>query len=287
LLNDVRIVEPAGLTSAEIALAQQLIDTCNRAESLDLPMDVTAESAAGETRYVVAWVGDRLAGVASIFGRQELEVCLAVAPKDRRRGIGRALLASARDAVAHEGKSEYLLVADEASVAGRAFVAAMGGRYRESEYRMILNERAVPAGRDWPTPVQVRQGSSDDVDLMARLLAESFGDSEAEAKEWVTRILPQPNHRFFIGSVDGEPIGILRTNYYGTDIYVTSFRVVSEQRGRGFGRQMLLHTVDRLVAEKWPRILIEVATDNPNALGLYKSCGFQVTTTYGFYEQTV
>jgi ribosomal protein S18 acetylase RimI-like enzyme len=62
---------------------------------------------------------------------------------------------------------------------------------------------------------------------------------------------------------------------------------VSEQRGRGFGRQMLLHTIDRLVVEKWPRILIEVATDNPNALGLYKSCGFQVTTTYGFYQLVV
>jgi ribosomal protein S18 acetylase RimI-like enzyme len=47
---------------------------------------------------------------------------------------------------------------------------------------------------------------------------------------------------------------------------------------------MLLQTVDQLVAEKWPRILIEVATDNPNALGLYKSCGFQVTTQYGYYQ---
>jgi ribosomal protein S18 acetylase RimI-like enzyme len=135
--------------------------------------------------------------------------------------------------------------------------------------------------------VQLRQGASDDVDLIARLVAESFGDAEAEAKDWVARTLPLPNHRFFIGSFDGEPIGILRTNYYGTDIYVTSFRVVPERRGRGFGRQMLRWTINLLVTENWQRILIEVATDNPNALGLYKSCGFQVTTEYGFYRLAV
>src|SRR5262249_17877508 len=95
------------------------------------------------------------------------------------------------------------------------------------------------------------------------------------------------NHRFFIGSIAGEPIGNIRTNYYGTTIYITAFGVVPEWRGRGFGRQMLLRTIDRLIAEKWPQILIEVATDNRNALGLYLSCGFQELTTYGYYQLDV
>jgi GNAT superfamily N-acetyltransferase len=147
LPNDVRIVQLAGLRPDEAALAQQLIQKCNQAEALDLPIDATAESAAGEVRYFLAWDGDRLVGILSIFGRDELEVCLAVAPDERRRSIGRALLAAAQDVVAREGKAEYLLVADEASASGRAFVAAIGGHYRDSEYRLILDERAVPAGR--------------------------------------------------------------------------------------------------------------------------------------------
>jgi tryptophanyl-tRNA synthetase len=33
--------------------------------------------------------------------------------------------------------------------------------------------------------------------------------------------------------------------------------------------------------------LLEVAMDNPNALSLYRSCGFQEKRTYGFYYQSI
>jgi ribosomal protein S18 acetylase RimI-like enzyme len=283
----VRILQKVELSPVEVTLARQLIDRANQAEGLDLPLDLTPESAAGGSRYSLAWDSDRLVGLLELQGRHEVEVCLAVAPEDRRRGIGRQLLESAKDLIRNESTAECLLVVDEASTAGRPFAVAMGARYHESEYRLILDERAVPTGREWPTPVTVRQGSADDVDLIARVIATSFDDAEAEVKAWVARMLPLPNHRFFIGSVDGEPIGNLRTNYYGTDIYVTTFGVLPDRRGRGFGRKMLLQTIDRLLVEKWPRVLIEVATDNPNALGLYESCGFRVTTTYGYYQLTV
>jgi ribosomal protein S18 acetylase RimI-like enzyme len=38
------------------------------------------------------------------------------------------------------------------------------------------------------------------------------------------------------------------------------------------------------MGEDWERILIEVETENRNALGLYLSLGYRVVQTYGFYE---
>ncbi len=57
-----------------------------------------------------------------------------------------------------------------------------------------------------------------------------------------------------------------------------------EHRRRGYGRQMLMDTVDMLLREGWERIIIEVATENRNALGLYESCGFRATRTYSYYQ---
>ena len=66
--------------------------------------------------------------------------------------------------------------------------------------------------------------------------------------------------------------------------YVTSLGVLLEYRGRGFGRQILARTGAMLIAEGWDQVLIEVETDNQNALGLYRAVGFRETRTYGFYE---
>src|SRR5207248_3842355 len=114
----------------------------------------------------------------------------------------------------------------------------------------------------------------EDVEQLAYLIATSFGDEEGAVRSWVARAMNLENHRFFVASRNGEPLGAIRTNYYGSDIYITAFGVLPEHRGRGYGRQILRQTVDLLVGERWPRILIEVDADNRNALGLYLSCGF-------------
>jgi ribosomal protein S18 acetylase RimI-like enzyme len=282
--TDIRIDCPATVTPADVEHAHRLVDRCNQTDGLDLPLEVNAESVADGSIYGLAWSGAALIGLLGIHGRHEPELCLAVTPEWRRRGIGRALLETGKATIRQRGNSECLLVTDEASAAARAFVAAVGGQYHGSEYRLVLDEAAVPIGRAWPNPVELRQGMSADVEVIARIVAESFGDEAADIKPWVERTLPLENHRFFIGSVGGEPIGNIRTNSYGSVIYITTFGVLPEWRGRGFGRQMLLRTVDRLIAENWPKILIEVETNNRNALGLYLSCGFKEATTYGFYR---
>jgi ribosomal protein S18 acetylase RimI-like enzyme len=282
--SPIRIVGPVDLTSEEIGMVNRLIDRCNTIDGLDLPLEATAQDGSAGVRYCLAWDHDRLVGLLVIQGRADAEVCLAVDPDYRRRGIGRNLLARARTALRERQVPKLLLVAEEASAPGRAFVEAIGARYQNSEYRLVLDERSVPLDRAWPRAVELRPGTSADARLIAHLIATSFGDPEADVLEWVERALTLENHRFFIGSVDGVPIGNIRTNYYGTTIYVTAFGILPEHRGRGFGRQMLLRTVDRLLAEKWPRIAIEVETNNRNALGLYVSCGFKETTTYGYYR---
>lgn len=59
------------------------------------------------------------------------------------------------------------------------------------------------------------------------------------------------------------------------------------RQGRGYGRQMLLDAVTTLREGGWPRITIEAATENEHALGLYRSCGFDVIARYDYHRLTV
>jgi ribosomal protein S18 acetylase RimI-like enzyme len=275
----------AGRAEDDRAGAERLLKLCNRDEGLDLPIAVDpALSAGDEATQFRAYDRGALVGFAWLPPDREPEACLMVHPTHRRRGLGLALLAAVRAEVRRRGLSGFPLVCDEASPSGTAFVAAVGGRYRESEYRLELDPAAVDRSRPRHVALRLRPAGADDSATLVRLLARSFGADEESARDQTERMLREPNRRHYLATLGDESVGLLRIGEHGESADVTAFGVLPEYRGRGYGRQMLLDAVDVLLGEGRERIVIEVATDNERALGLYRSCGFKVTTAYGFYE---
>jgi len=76
---------------------------------------------------------------------------------------------------------------------------------------------------------------------------------------------------------------MLRVQVFETSTFVVSFRVHPAHRRRGYGQQILVHVLDRLIAEGREQIMLEVATDNEAALSRYTSCGFEKAATYLYY----
>ena len=66
------------------------------------------------------------------------------------------------------------------------------------------------------------------------------------------------------------------------EVGIYGFVVRSAYRGRGYGRQMLEETIRTIQASSQKKIMLEVDTENTNAVGLYRSCGFKATKTYGY-----
>jgi len=158
----------------------------------------------------------------------------------------------------------------------------MGGRYHFSEYRMKFERegrRPAPAAQE----VFLHRVDATEVDVLARLIATSFGRNADRVRQRVLQDLQKSTHRYFVAILNGQPIGSLGVAHVGLYPYIIAFGVLPEHRGRGYGRQMLETIVSILVAEGMGRILIEVATDNEQALSLYRSCGFQVMTAYDYY----
>ena len=207
------------------------------------------------------------------------EACLLVHPANRRRGIGRGLVEAARGVCRGDGAAELLLTLDEASVAGRGFVEALGARFSHAEYALELE--SVPPERDWEPLLELRPTGLAELETFARIRAAAFGDPPGVRREELAERMRAPGNRHWLAVIEGRPIGTIRAAAHGPVVYVTSFAVLPELQGRGLGRQILTRTVRALDA---PVIRIEVETTNENALGLYRSCGFtRQLGAYGYY----
>ena len=279
-----QIVKSLGLEGEARQKAEVLLALVKRVEGLDFPLaletPILPTLAASHFSY---YEGGALLGLAALQEYGEVEPYILVHPNTRRRGIGRALLNEIKAEGRRHGHDHLRLLCDESSASGRAFMAAVGAQYQSAEYHMELDPLAIERSRPRPEGFQLRPAGAEAIELLSRLQAASFGDPEEETRDHVTQWLQDPTRQYLIGWLDQEPIGLLRLGRYEKDADITAFGVIPTYRGQGYGRQMLLEAIDRLLAEKWPHIFIDVATDNKNALGLYQSCGFRVSQNYGFY----
>ena len=274
------------LTAEDRSAIRALAAACRQHEpGLDLPLyRAPARPASGETDNVGYYRDGVLVGLANLTPGTEIEVQGMVHPAQRRQGIGRALLRVAQREGRQRGASSLVLVCERAAPSGQAFARAVGAVYRDAEHRMELDRGAYAQRHAPPMTLTIERAGMQDLETLVALRLTSRQGPEDLARAWVARWLRQANQRFYIGRLQGEPVGMLRLSMDAPAVFVQSFTVRPEHRGRGYGRQILVQALDLLIAEDRAPIMIEVATDNEVALSLYESCGFRPVATYLYYS---
>jgi GNAT superfamily N-acetyltransferase len=93
-----------------------------------------------------------------------------------------------------------------------------------------------------------------------------------------------PDGAFLIGSVDGQDVscgGVCRFNKETAEI--RRMYVMPELRGAGFSRPMLGALEDEARSLGCRRVRLDTGVDQHEALGLYRSSGFEEIPRYGPY----
>ncbi|HEX6289632.1 MAG TPA: GNAT family N-acetyltransferase [Herpetosiphonaceae bacterium] len=284
------VIGVAALSADERAAAEHLLAVCRRYDGSDFPLSLEAAEAgpmpgvAPPLDQFLAYEHGTLIGLMRVERSAEPELYGVVHPDYRRRGVGRALLDAARSECRRHGAALLLLVCDEMLESGKAFAAAVGAAFRYAEYRMLLDPAAIDRSQPRHANLRLQPATDADAETLSRIQAAAFGDAEDEVRTQVSHGLTLANRQYYLGLLDGQPIGSLRLGRYCDEADVTAFGVLPQHQGRGYGRHMLLEALDILLAERWPQIAIDVVTENRNALKLYQSCGFREATTYGYYE---
>jgi ribosomal protein S18 acetylase RimI-like enzyme len=225
--------------------------------------------------------GDHLVGAATLQLGYPIEACILVHPGHRRRGIGRRLLDRCRAECRARGQG-LLLTVEERSASGREFARAVGATLQTCEYRMELME--PPPEPTWVPGLALREIGVADAATFGRVRTAAFGDPfEPETVVRTVAAIRAGRHRHLLAELDGEPVATIRTSLT-EPCYVTGFGVLPSHQRRGLGRQILARVVRDLAAEGRDPIRLEVATDNPRALDLYRRSGFREINAYGYYE---
>ena len=273
-----------GLSEQDLAQAQGLAAEVLRVDGVALKIDWEF-AAAGNTPIAGSFccrVGEQIIGYALLEGSEkDLEVTAAVAPAFRRQGIFKALLHAAAEEAQRRGATGLLGVSYRSSVSGAAAVQALGLPYMSSEYSMEADAASLPvldAGQVVLETVTVADAAA-----LAGMLTATFGQDKYPVDALAAR-LQAPNARYFFAEIDGTRIGQIGAVETEGGVYIRGVGILPEHRRRGYGRQLLAALLLKMRAEGQTRFALDVATENPAALSIYKACGFRETTIYDYYD---
>jgi len=274
------------LTQDEIMEISRLIDICNTHDGLRMRigLDMLRDRPGDETNDFLYYADGQLVGYleADSWGSKDKELTGMVHPTFRRQGIFTALFAAAKEEVRQRGVQKLIMVCEHASESGRAFLATTGAEFAYAEREMWLG-RLRKRGRR-TEGLSMRQANAGDIETIVSLLATDSGNFAA-VEEHVMDLMGKPGgYRLYLATLHGQPLGTVRLDFMQEVIGIYAFEVRLGYRGLGYGREMLEQLIHIAQAESDKPIMLDVETDNTNAVGLYLSCGFEVKTTYDYYK---
>ncbi len=218
------------------------------------------------------------------FGGSELEVNGMVHPDFRRRGVFKELYGRVNEAFNKRASDKMLLLSDHHSLSGQEFIKTTGAIYDYSEYEMYLKNTVNQT--EFSNKIILRRATNQDAREIALQNAIYSGITFDEGQITLPEDEDKNGFTIFIAELDSKIIGKVHLELNQGIGGIYGFGVIPEYRCMGYGREILIGSIVKLKERKAHEIMLQVAIKNSNALNLYKSCGFEVTSTMDYYTVT-
>ncbi|MBA3825668.1 MAG: GNAT family N-acetyltransferase [Ktedonobacterales bacterium] len=275
----------AVLTADDYAAIDQLATDCNALDGgqLRLNRELLLMRPTDSTRDWLWYADGTLLGCLLVFafGPDEAELVGMVQSAHRRRGIFTQLYEAAHADCAARGFGQLLLMVERDQEAGHGFITHIGATFAHAEYAMELVTPPPTTLRH--ADLTLRAATPADAPAMTPILAAAFAEDEEDPADFARSMERNPHRRWLVALAGTTPIATMGLVGDTTETAIYGFAVQPAWQGRGFGRQILAQTVTRLLAEGTQHIILEVATENARALGLYLASGFRQVTAYEYY----
>lgn len=222
------------------------------------------------------------------FGGDTIEVNGMVHPEYRRQAVFQQLYSFVEKEWLNRDSRRMLLLSDHQSVSGLEFIKKTTSAFHEhSEYEMYLtgNLREYDLNN-----VILRKATNEDAKEIAIQNSIYFNDELPEENIEENKkdlIMPEDEEQrgfiIYMAEVNDKIIGKVHIEIQEDIGGIYGLGVLPEYRGRGYGREILIHAIIKLKENRLKNIMLQVLTKNENALNLYRSCGFETKSVMDYY----
>jgi ribosomal protein S18 acetylase RimI-like enzyme len=214
----------------------------------------------------------------SSYGANIAEINGMTHPNFRRKGLFLKLFQLAMDECKRRGFEKVLLLTDEASASGIAFINSTSAEYDFSEYRMKALYHTPSNGAN---SIALRKANQLNAKEISRQNIIYFNDPEVTEDSY--SIDEHILNSTYMVELQEETIGKICIEYTDSTAYIFGFGILPEFRGKGYGRETLTAAMNLCHQYNFNMIELDVACKNRNALNLYTSCGFEVQSVMNYY----
>ena len=286
-----KIRELNQLNQETITEIKELVAQCNSHDGMDGM--VTLDNSLNfnrEANYVYMMLDEnKLIAVLTLFmpGKNEAEISAMTLPEYRRRGCFKELVQKALTELKKYGVPELLFVCEGNSASGKAAIAKQQAEYEFTEYTLKYNNSLNDKINEYNYRIKLHQAGMQDIEHIAKISMDAFGDSYEGAKSLAMGALKAENRKVYLAELDGEFLAMGVTAVEDDSISINGLGVHSDYRGKGFGKEILYAIMREIVKNDFESIIIEVESENQNAFQLYKNSGFEVMVSSEYYRKAI
>ncbi|AZS14938.1 GNAT family N-acetyltransferase [Paenibacillus lutimineralis] len=215
-----------------------------------------------------------------------MEICGMVHPDFRRQGIFTRLLQSGITREEAVRYSSILLNTPAASASGQAFLKTVRCRYSFTENQMqyVAAENKLSNVRPG---ISLCPATPEDAESLSQLDADGFQCDYEQTLQDNIRLSPKDIAENELIIADGQTVGKIRVSRLEDRSWIYGFVIHSRYRGGGIGHAVLQQVIAREHAAG-RSIWLDVAIENPAAMKLYETAGFQLRSAqdYFTYDRT-
>lgn len=267
---------------------QQLLTRATEQDAIDYSVLMHApfwQAAEQRGFFVLVYDDDKdlLIGALSaldLFGLNSYEWAAVVDPAYRRMGIGSELVAGFKHGLSERDSTGEMATAYP-SEAASAFLISAGYEYSSSE--ATLSATATEQALVFPEDDDIRPYEQRDYLALQHMMEAGFSDLAEETEQLVAQTENNKHMKLAMYIEDGVAVGTISTTVREQELWVTAFTVEPGYRRSGIGTNLLKWAQNEAVKHGQTDVLLDVESDNDEALSLYKKAGFSVKGQVDYY----
>lgn len=295
IIHNASIISKEYFNDKEFNEINELLDICTAHDKTCLKLELYYKKSSpnkielNRVNEFLYYVDEKLIGYIGIcnFGGSSIEVNGMVHPEYRRQGIFTELLRLVKLECIRLGNVKMLLLSDEKSESGLGFLSSIDAKYDFAEYEMYLKEKPLIPNKSNVTLRKATNEDSVEIANQNKIFFSDIHESDGSEEKEENIILPEDEEKrgfyIYMAEVENVIVGKVHLEKINGRGGIYGFGVVPNQRSKGYGREILLKSIEKLYEMGSGEIMLQVVIENKKALDLYYDCGFRETSTMNYY----